>query len=149
MFRRVPRYPWIWRQCVPPKQRHWLTILCGDITPRQQYGSSTLWERYFLKPLAVAYYATDAFLKTRTIQNSHNSRQVLKHTRDSCRTFWNSNYFKFCALSESLLIFFILHYISNSHKCNHIVFLDSKGFWRWCITHKITGFLDFFHRLVF
>jgi hypothetical protein len=27
--------------------------------------------------------------------------------------------------------------------------LDSKGFWRWCITHRITGFLDFFHHLVF
>jgi hypothetical protein len=26
---------------------------------------------------------------------------------------------------------------------------DSKGFWRWCITHRITGILDFFHRPVF
>jgi hypothetical protein len=22
---------------------------------------------------------------------------------------------------------------------------DSKRFWRWCITHRITGFLGFFH----
>jgi hypothetical protein len=33
------------------------------------------------------------------------------------------------------------------HLYIHIV--DSKWFWRWCITHRITGFLDFFHRLVF
>jgi hypothetical protein len=26
---------------------------------------------------------------------------------------------------------------------------DSKGFWRWCITHRITGFLDFFLHPVF
>jgi hypothetical protein len=25
--------------------------------------------------------------------------------------------------------------------------VDSIGFWRWCITHRITGFSDFFHRL--
>jgi hypothetical protein len=30
-----------------------------------------------------------------------------------------------------------------------IIHVDSKWFWRWCITHRITGFLDFFHRLVF
>jgi hypothetical protein len=23
--------------------------------------------------------------------------------------------------------------------------VDSKEYWRWCITHRITGFLDFFH----
>jgi hypothetical protein len=27
--------------------------------------------------------------------------------------------------------------------------VDSKGFWRWYITHRITGFLDFFHCPVF
>jgi hypothetical protein len=27
--------------------------------------------------------------------------------------------------------------------------IDSKGFWRWCITLRITGFSDFFHRPVF
>jgi hypothetical protein len=27
--------------------------------------------------------------------------------------------------------------------------VDSKGFWRWCITLRITAFLDFFHRPVF
>jgi hypothetical protein len=29
------------------------------------------------------------------------------------------------------------------------VIVDSKGFWRWCITLGITGFLDFVHRPVF
>jgi hypothetical protein len=27
--------------------------------------------------------------------------------------------------------------------------VHSKGFWRWCITLKIFGFVDFFHRPVF
>jgi hypothetical protein len=27
--------------------------------------------------------------------------------------------------------------------------LDSKGFWRWCITSRITGFLDFLHQPAF
>jgi hypothetical protein len=27
--------------------------------------------------------------------------------------------------------------------------VDSKGFWRWCITIRITGYLDFFHRPVY
>jgi hypothetical protein len=31
---------------------------------------------------------------------------------------------------------------------NHSVDLDSKGFWRWCITIIITWFLDFLHRPV-
>jgi hypothetical protein len=30
-----------------------------------------------------------------------------------------------------------------------ISLLDSKRFWRWCITHRITEFLDFFRRAVF
>jgi hypothetical protein len=25
----------------------------------------------------------------------------------------------------------------------------SEGFWRWCITHRITGFFGLFHRPVF
>jgi hypothetical protein len=31
----------------------------------------------------------------------------------------------------------------------HCLIYDSKGFWRWCITFRITGFSDFVHRLVF
>jgi hypothetical protein len=27
--------------------------------------------------------------------------------------------------------------------------IDSKGFWRWCITLGISRFLDFLHRPVF
>jgi hypothetical protein len=27
--------------------------------------------------------------------------------------------------------------------------VDSEGFWRWCITLRNTGFLDFSHRSVF
>jgi hypothetical protein len=27
--------------------------------------------------------------------------------------------------------------------------IDAKGFWQWCITLRITGFLDFVHCLVF
>jgi hypothetical protein len=27
--------------------------------------------------------------------------------------------------------------------------VDSNGFWRWCTAHRITEFLDFFHRPVF
>jgi hypothetical protein len=47
-------------------------------------------------------------------------------------------------------------------ECNRFVFtnkrelcykegwqVDSEGFWRWCITLRFTGFLDFFHRPVF
>jgi hypothetical protein len=30
-----------------------------------------------------------------------------------------------------------------------MIYLDSKGFWRWCIAHRGTGFLDFFHHPVF
>jgi uncharacterized membrane protein len=26
------------------------------------------------------------------------------------------------------------------------IFVDFIGFWRWCITHRITGFSAFFHR---
>jgi hypothetical protein len=29
-------------------------------------------------------------------------------------------------------------------KENKAIVVDSKGFWRWCITLRITGFLDFF-----
>jgi hypothetical protein len=35
----------------------------------------------------------------------------------------------------------------GSMDCIHLV--DSKRFIRWRITHRITRFLDFFHRLVF
>jgi hypothetical protein len=31
----------------------------------------------------------------------------------------------------------------------HITLVGSKGFWRWCMTHRITEFLDFFHRPMF
>jgi hypothetical protein len=27
--------------------------------------------------------------------------------------------------------------------------IDSIGFWRWCITHRIAGVLDFIHHLDF
>jgi hypothetical protein len=27
--------------------------------------------------------------------------------------------------------------------------VDSKGFWRWCVTLRVTGFSDFVHRSVF
>jgi hypothetical protein len=27
--------------------------------------------------------------------------------------------------------------------------INSKQFWRWCITHRMTGFLDIFPRLIF
>jgi hypothetical protein len=47
----------------------------------------------------------------------------------------------------------------NSHKASvqfPVLFMtenenkvDCKGFWRWCMTLGITGFLDFVHRLVF
>jgi hypothetical protein len=30
-----------------------------------------------------------------------------------------------------------------------IVQIVSEGFWRWCIAHGISGFLDFIHRPVF
>jgi hypothetical protein len=30
-----------------------------------------------------------------------------------------------------------------------IAFVEFKRFWRWCIAHRITGFLDFFRRLGF
>jgi hypothetical protein len=36
-----------------------------------------------------------------------------------------------------------------SHVINFKTKVDSKGFWRWCITLGITGFLDFVHRAVF
>jgi hypothetical protein len=34
-------------------------------------------------------------------------------------------------------------------KVETLILLDSKGIWRWCITLRITGFLDFSHRPVF
>jgi hypothetical protein len=30
-----------------------------------------------------------------------------------------------------------------------LITLDFKGFQRWCIVHRITGFLDVFHRPMF
>jgi hypothetical protein len=33
--------------------------------------------------------------------------------------------------------------------CEPTIPVDSKRFWQWCITHRTTGFLDFFHHLVF
>jgi hypothetical protein len=29
------------------------------------------------------------------------------------------------------------------------IWVDSRGLWRWCITLRITEFLDFVHRLIF
>jgi hypothetical protein len=31
-------------------------------------------------------------------------------------------------------------------KCFHTHFVESKGFWRWCMAQSITGFLDFVQR---
>jgi hypothetical protein len=45
------------------------------------------------------------------------------------------------------VIFPIWHILSKIN--GEAYFIDSKGFWRWCITHRITGFLDFSHHLVF
>jgi hypothetical protein len=33
--------------------------------------------------------------------------------------------------------------------CNKMVHFESKGFWCWCTTHRITGFLNAFHCPVF
>jgi hypothetical protein len=35
---------------------------------------------------------------------------VLKHIHDPCQSFWDLCYFKLCAQSETLLIFFISYY---------------------------------------
>jgi hypothetical protein len=35
------------------------------------------------------------------------------------------------------------------YNCCQLHTIDSKGFWRWCIAHRIIGFLDLFHRPVF
>jgi hypothetical protein len=41
----------------------------------------------------------------------------------------------------------ILYYILFIHIVEtYKVLVDSIGFWRWCITHRITGFSDFVHR---
>jgi hypothetical protein len=39
-----------------------------------------------------------------------------------------------------------LEMIAIWHISYHVA---SKGFWRWCVALRITGFLDFVHRPVF
>jgi hypothetical protein len=62
------------------------------------------------------------------------------------------------ALMTFWTLLMILYTISCSFKCKLLDFiwkqkflicLDSKGFWRWYIPLRITGFLDFIHRQVF
>jgi hypothetical protein len=48
----------------------------------------------------------------------------------------------------------IMHITHKLNGSGHVLvktffLVDSKGFWRWCIILRITGFLDFVHRPVF
>jgi hypothetical protein len=39
--------------------------------------------------------------------------------------------------------------LKQQEKCKseiYAILVDSNGFWRWCITRRINGFVDFVHR---
>jgi hypothetical protein len=57
------------------------------------------------------------------------------------RDLWNEKAFAF--FTE--LLFFLDMYVFSFRKQTFHT-LDSIGFWRWCITHRIAGVFDFIHR---